>query len=178
MADEVSKIRMKLTYGLTGQSFIFNGGNITNFTAIYNLVLGGGSCTARLEYGGDTYNGTVSVVGSEILVTFDTSIIAPAGSCIDIECEQEEEEEEERDCKNVQLLVNDDVRLAVLDDDGCLKGWIRLGDIYKDVVHPNTLCKLYGVSSIPQGRLTASDRILTVDSSCMIKSVSANDIAC
>lgn len=173
MADQV---RMELTYGLSGQSFIFNAGNITNFTAIYNCVLAGGNCTATLEYGGDTYNGTVNAVGSEILITFDTSIIAPAGSCIYIECS--EEEEEERDCKDVQLIVNNDLRLAVLDDNGCLKGWIRLGDIYKDVVHPNTLCKLYGVSSIPQGRLTASDRILTVDSSCMIKSISANDIVC
>ncbi len=173
MADT---IRMELTYGLEGQSFIFNAGNITNFTAIYSYVLAGDNCTATLEYGGDTYNGTVSAVGSEILVTFDTSIIAPAGSCIYIECSKEEEEE--RDCKDVQLQFNEDLRLAVLDNEGCLKGWIRLGDIFREIVHPDTLCKLYKINGVPQGHLTASDRILTVDDSCMIKSISASDIVC
>lgn len=172
MADQV---RMELTYGLEGQSFIFNAGNITNFTAIYSYVLGGGSCTATLEYSGDTYYGTVSVVGSEILITFETFIIAPAGSCIYVECS---EKEEERDCKDVQLNFNEDLRIAVLDDEGCLKGWIRLGDIFKEIVHPDTLCKLYKINGVPQGHLTASDRILTVDDSCMIKSISANDIVC
>ena len=172
MADQV---RMELSYGLEGQSFIFNAGNITNFTAIYNYVLTGGNCEATLEYSGDTYYGTVSVVGSEILITFDTHIIAPAGSCIYIECS---EKEEERDCKDVQLNFNEELRIAVLDDEGCLKGWIRLGDIFKEIVHPDTLCKLYKINGVPQGHLTASDRILTVDDSCMIKSVSANDIVC
>lgn len=172
MADQV---RMELTYGLEGQSFIFNAGNITNFTAIYSYVLTGGNCEATLEYSGDTYYGTVSVVGSEILITFDTYIIAPAGSCIYIECS---EKEEERDCKDVQLNFSEDLRIAVLDDEGCLKGWIRLGDIFKEIVHPDTLCKLYGIDGVPQGHLTASDRILTVDDSCMIKSISPNDIVC
>ena len=172
MADQV---RIELTYGLEGQSFIFNAGNITNFTAIYNYVLAGGNCEATLEYSGDTYYGTVSVVGSEILVTFETFIIAPAGSCIYIECS---EKEEERDCKDVQLNFSEDLRIAVLDDEGCLKGWIRLGDIFKEIVHPDTLCKLYKIDGVPQGHLTASDRILTVDDSCMIKSIPASDIAC
>lgn len=174
MADE--KVRIELTHGLDGQSFIFNAKNLTNFAAIYNYLLGGGNCTATLEYSGDTYTGTAGIVGSEVLIAFETAIIAPAGSCIEIGCEKEEEEE--RDCKDVQLQVNDDVRLAVLDDKGCLKGWIRLGDIYKEVVHPDTLCKLYKIDGVPRGRLAASDRILTVDDSCMIKSVSASDIVC
>lgn len=175
MADEKS-VRIELAYGLDGQSFIFNEKNLGNFAAIYNYLLGGGNCTTTLEYSGDTYTGTAGIVGSEILITFETAIIAPAGSCIEVTCEKEEEEE--RDCKDVQVQVNDDVRLAVLDDEGCLKGWIRLGDIYKEVVHPDTLCKLYGIDGVPQGHLTASDRILTVDDSCMIKSVSPNDIVC
>lgn len=168
--------RIELTYGLSGENFIFNAQNLTNFSAIYSSVLAGGDCEGTLEYGGDVYNATVSVVGSEILVSFDTYIIAPAGSCIDVTCK--EKEEEERDCKDVQLRINDDLRVAILDENGCLKGWIRLGDIFKEVVHPDTLCKLYKIDSVPQGRLTASDRILTVDGNCMIKSISATDIVC
>lgn len=175
MADQ-TPLRIELNHSLDGQSFIFNSGNLSNFITIYNYVLAGGDCTATLEYSGDTYNGTVSAVGSEILITFDTHIIAPAGSCIDILCE--DEEEEERDCKDVQLLVNDDLRLAVLDEKGCLKGWIRLGDIYKEVEHPDNLCKLYKVDGVPRGRLTSSDRILTVDNDCMIKSIPVRDIVC
>lgn len=167
--------RIELTYGLSGENFIFNAGNLTNFSAIYSSVLAGGNCTGTLEYGGDTYNANVSVVGSEVLVSFDTYIIAPAGSCIDIVCT---EEKIERDCKDVQFQFNEDLRIAVLDENGCLAGWIRLGDIFKEIVHPDTLCKLYKVNSVPQGHLTASDRILTVDGNCMIKSIPATDIVC
>ena len=167
--------RIELTYGLSGENFIFNAENLSNFSAIYSSVLVGGNCEGKLEYGGDVYNATVSVVGSEILVSFDSYIIAPAGSCIDVTCK---EKEEERDCKDVQLEINDDLRLAILDEKGCLKGWIRLGDIFKEVVHPDTLCKLYKIDSVPQGHLTASDRILTVDGNCMIKSIPATDIVC
>ena len=167
--------RIELTYGLSGENFIFNSQNLTNFSAIYSSVLVGGDCKGKLEYGGDVYNATVSVVGSEILVSFDNYFIAPAGSCIDVTCK---EKEEERDCKDVQLQINDDLRLAILDENGCLKGWIRLGDIFKEVVHPDTLCKLYKIDSVPQGHLTASDRILTVDGNCMIKSIPATDIVC
>lgn len=170
-----STTRLELTYGLSGQSFIFNAGNITNFANIYATIMNGGECEARLEYSGDIYLGTASIVGSEILITFEQPIVAPPGSCIDIECR---DVEEETDCKDVELEVNDNLRIAVLDDKGCLKGWIRLGDIFQKITHPDTLCKLYGVSEIPQGHLTASDRILTVDGSCMVKSIPATDIVC
>lgn len=172
MAD---KLRIELTYGLSGQSFIFNAETLTNFTAIYNAVLVGGECSATLEYSGDTYYGSISVVGSELLVTFETHVIAPAGSCIDIECQ---EKEEERDCKDVEIPYSEDLRLAVLDEKGCLMGWIRLGDILQEIKHPETLCELYKVDEVPKGHLTASDRILTVDDSCMIKSIPATDIVC
>ena len=168
-------VRIELTFALSGQSFIFNNNNVTNFQAIYNEVATGGNCSARLEYSGDIYNGKASIVGSEVLVTFDRQIIVPSGNCIDIECI---EQEEEKDCKDVQINYSEDLRIAVLDDEGCLKGWIRLGDILKEVEHPDTLCKLYKVDEIPQGHLVASDRILTVDDNCMVKSISASDIVC
>ena len=82
--------------------------------------------------------------------------MAPAGSCAYVTCEKKEEV---TDCKDVELAYSEDLRIAVLDDKGCLKGWIRLGDIFKEIVHPDTLCKLYGIDGVPQGHLTASDRI-------------------
>ena len=169
--------RIELNHSLDGQSFIFNSRNLSNFTEIYNYVLNGENCTVTLEYSGDTYNGTISAVGNEILITFDSYIIAPAGSCIYIECS---EKEEERDCKDVRLNFSEDLRIAVLDDQGCLKGWIRLGDILQKIKedNPDTLCELYKIDGVPHGHLTASDRILTVDDSCMIKSISPNDIVC
>lgn len=170
-------VRIEVTFSLKGQSFIFNKDNISNFAAVYAEISAGGKCLATLEYSGDTYNGKATIVGEEILVTFDSSIITPAGVCIDIECS---EQEEERDCKDVQLNFSEDLRIAVLDDKGCLKGWIRLGDILQRIKddNPHTLCELYGVEEVPRGHLTAMDRILTVDSSCMIKSVPASDIVC
>ena len=173
MATEPFEIR--LDYGLAGQSFIFNSENMSNFVYLYDYILAGGSCNVSLEYSGDTYYGTISIVGNEFLVTFDTRIVAPAGSCIVVECH---EKEEETDCKDVEIPFSEDLRLAVLDDKGCLMGWIRLGDIFKEITHPDTLCKLYKVDGVPQGHLTASDRILTVDDSCMIKSIPATDIVC
>lgn len=168
-------VRIEVTFPLKGQSFIFNSSNITNFAAVYSSILSGGNCTATIEYSGDVYNGKASIVGNEVLVTFDRQVIVPAGSCIDIECV---EQEEERDCKDVEIPYSEDLRLAVLDEKGCLMGWIRLGDIFKNLDFPDTLCKLYGVGSVPRGHLTASDRILTVDDSCMIKSIPVTDIVC
>ena len=78
----------------------------------------------------------------------------------------------------MEIPFSEDLRLAVLDDKGCLMGWIRLGDIFKKIEFPDTLCELYKVEEVPRGHLTASDRILTVDDSCMIKSIPATDIVC
>lgn len=172
---EQAPFKIEIPYGLSGQSFIFNSENLSNFIYLYDHVLAGGSCEVSLEYSGDTYNGTISIVGNEVLVTFDTRIVAPAGSCIYVECR---EEEEENDCKDVEVPYREDLRLAVLDDEGCLMGWIKLSDIFKEITHPDTLCKLYKINGVPQGHLTASDRILTVDNSCMIKSIPASDIVC
>lgn len=170
-------VKIEVTFSLKGQSFIFNTYNVTNFQAIYNEIAAGGNCAATLEYSGDVYNGKASVVGTEVLVTFDSPVLVPAGTCIDIECT---EQEEERDCKDVEIPFSEDLRLSVLDDKGCLMGWIRLGDILQRIKddNPDTLCKLYKIDGVPQGRLIASDRILTVDDSCMIKSISPNDIVC
>lgn len=170
-------VRIEITFSLKGQSFIFNSENVTNFAAIYAAISVGGKCAATLEYSGDVYNGKASIVGEEVLVTFDRQVIAPAGTCIDIDCA---EQEEERDCKDMEIPFSEDLRLAVLDDKGCLMGWIRLGDILQKIKddNPDTLCELYKVDEVPRGHLTASDRILTVDDSCMIKSIPATDIVC
>lgn len=172
------KVRIEVAHELVGQSFVFNENNLGNFQTIYDLVSEGESCSAQLEYSGDVYKGAVAVSNGSIVISFAGKVITPPGVCIEIECKEKEITEDTINCKNQQYDVSNDVKLAILDEDGCLKGWVRLGDIFPEVVHPDTLCKLYKISQVPQGNLTASDRILTVDDSCMIKSIPATDIVC
>lgn len=172
----MSKVRIEVAHELIGQSFVFNENNLGNFQTIYDVVSEGDACSAKLEYSGDVYTGAVAASNHSIVVSFDSKVITPPGVCIDIECT--EKDDKEIRCKNQQYEVTNDTKIAILDDEGCLKGWVRLGDIFPEIEHPNTLCKLYGVNKVPQGNLTASDRILTVDDSCMIKSIPATDIVC
>lgn len=172
----MSKVRIEVAHELIGQSFVFNENNLGNFNSVYDAISEGDVCTAKLEYSGDVYTGAVAALNHTIVISFDTKVITPPGVCIDIECT--EKDDKEIRCKNQQFQVNDDIKLAILDDEGCLKGWVRLGDIFPEVVHPKSLCELYEVNKVPQGNLVASDRILTVDDSCMIKSVPATDLVC
>lgn len=172
----MSKTRIEINHYFSGDTFVFNNGNLDNFDAILDVIKEGDECIATLSYSGEKYSGAAAAVGSSLVVSFDSKVNVPAGSCIDIEC-KDKEEFKENFCKNTQFEVTDDTKIAILDDDGCLKGWIKLSDIITKVEHPKSLCDLYG-GPIPHGNLVASDKILTISDDCMVKTVPMSDIVC
>lgn len=161
---------------LVGKSFVFNDSNTTNISTILPLLPVGDGCKVSLDYNGIIYYGHGRKEGDEIIVTFTTEIVVPSGMCIVFDCVGEPE----APCKDAQIPITDDLRIAVVDDKGCPLGWILLKDLvdYIKDMFPKTLCELIGVGSMPIGNLVASDYILTVGDDCDLKGVPPTDIAC
>ena len=174
----MSKTRIEINHYFSGQTFVFNSGNLDNFDNILDVVKKGEECTATLSYSGEKFNGAAAAVGASIVVSFNDKVSVPAGSCIDIECKDVEDKTfEENFCRDVEFTFSEDMKFAVMDDKGCVKGWVKLPEILNKVQELKSLCDLYG-GPVPHGNLTASDRILTVGDDCMIKSVPLTDIVC
>lgn len=154
-----------------GQNLVLKADNTDNFTALQAWLSGKEKCKATVEYERIVTAATAIIFPDEVLVSFNDSVVYPAGFCVVFECE--EEEEDLSGCVDEEKNLTSTTRLAVLDNRGCLAGWVTLGDI---VNRATKLCDITG--PIGQGRLTASDRILTIDASCGLKSVAASDIVC
>lgn len=163
---------------LAGRSFVLNSDNVSNFSQIISEYPKDMTCEVTAEYDGLTISGMSTEMTGEIIVTFSEEVAIPSGSCLSVECTPGEDDND-RDCKNVEMSYSKDLKLAVLDEKGCLKGWIKVSDIFRpsDDGVP-TLCKLLGLDSIPEGHIVASDRILTVSTDCSVKSISATDLTC
>lgn len=163
---------------MVGTSFVLTSSNTSNIAEVLAAYSVNSSCPVSVAYDGVTYPGNSVRIADEIIVTFDEEVSLPSGMCIIFNCV--EEVEPSRDCKNTEILYDPDMKLAVLDDDGCLKGWIRAKDLLSHVTVdiPTSLCELYGVDTVPEGHLTASDKILTVSQDCSIKAIPASDIVC
>lgn len=154
-----------------GQNLVLKADNTDNFTALQAWLSGKEKCKATVEYERIVTAATAIIFPDEVLVSFNDSVVYPAGFCVVFECE--EEEEDLSGCVDEEKNLTSITRLAVLDNRGCLAGWVTLGDL---VNKATKLCDITG--PIGQGRLTASDRILTIDASCGLKSVAASDIVC
>jgi len=171
MTDE-----LRVIIPLSGQTFVFNAVNTENFQTVFDQHAKDKTCDASLTYDDITYRGKSSVVGTEIIVSFDTLVIVPSNTCIVFDCDVQEDS----DCKDVKFDITPETRLAILDEQGCLKGYVLVSDLLDMVkdMFPDTLCELLGVDTVPQGHLVASDRILTVADDCSVKSVPVTDIVC
>lgn len=154
-----------------GQNLVLKADNTDNFTALQAWLSGKEKCKATVEYERIVMAATAIIFPDEVLVSFNDSVVYPAGFCVVFECE--EEEEDLSGCVDEEKNLTSTTRLAVLDNRGCLAGWVTLGDL---VNKATKLCDITG--PIGQGRLTASDRILTIDASCGLKSVAVSDIVC
>lgn len=154
-----------------GRNLVLKADNTDNFTVLQAWLSGKEKCKATVEYERIVTAATAIIFPDEVLVSFNDSVVYPAGFCVVFECE--EEEEDLSGCVDEEKNLTSTTRLAVLDNRGCLAGWVTLGDL---VNKATKLCDITG--PIGQGRLTASDRILTIDASCGLKSVAASDIVC
>lgn len=164
-------MQAELKKAFVGQNLVLTADNTTNFSALKAWLSGKENCKASVEYERIVTAATAIIFENEVLVSFESSVVYPAGVCVEFDCQTEEEDLS--GCKNVQKTLTSTTRLAVLDERGCLAGYITLGDL---VNKPTKLCDVTG--TIGQGRLTASDRILTIDANCGLKSVAASDIVC
>jgi len=171
-------IILNILIELVGQSFVFNATNASNFNDIVNQVTEE-PCSVTIEYNGVTYTGSGMRVGNEIIVTMDSPVILPTGMCINFDCAQSPPVNE-RDCVDTEIAYDPELRLAILDDEGCLRGWILLSDIINHIIpdDPQTLCEALNIPEVPEGDLVAQDRILTVGPNCEIKSIPVTDIVC
>lgn len=154
-----------------GRNLVLKADNTDNFTALQAWLSGKEKCKVTVEYERIVTAATAIIFPDEVLVSFNDSVVYPAGFCVVFECE--EEEEDLSGCMDEEKNLTSTTRLAVLDNRGCLAGWVTLGDL---VNKATKLCDITG--PIGEGRLTASDRILTIDASCGLKSVAASDIVC
>lgn len=154
-----------------GRNLVLKADNTDNFTALQAWLSGKEKCKATVEYERIVMAATAIIFPDEVLVSFNDSVVYPAGFCVVFECE--EEEEDLSGCVDEEKNLTSTTRLAVLDERGCLAGWVTLGDL---VNKATKLCDITG--PIGEGRLTASDRVLTIDASCGLKSVAASDIVC
>lgn len=164
-------MKAELSKPFVGQNLVLTADNTINFDGLRAWLDGQEKCKASVEYERIVTAATAIIFENEVLVSFESPVIYPAGVCVEFDCQPEEEDLS--GCKDVELSLTSTTRLAVLDERGCLKGYVTLGDL---VNKPKTLCDIYG--TIGQGRLTASDRILTIDAACGLKSVAASDIVC
>ena len=170
---------LNVTTALVGQSFVFTTQNTENINDILNQVTET-PCTFTVEYNDVTYTGHGMRVGVEIVVTMDTPVVLPTGMCFEFDCSTGPVNEEERDCRDNEVTFSENARLAVLDNDGCLVGWVLLENIINHIApgEPQTLCEAMNVNSIPGGDLVAGDRLLTIDQNCNLKSIPVSDIVC
>ena len=154
-----------------GRNLVLKADNTDNFTALQVWLDGREKCKATVEYERIVTAATAIIFTDEVLVSFETSVVYPAGFCVAFECE--EKEEDLSGCVDEEKNLTSTTRLAVLDNRGCLAGWVTLGEL---VNRATKLCDITG--PIGEGHLTASDRILIIDASCGLKSVPASDIVC
>ena len=163
---------------LVGQVHVFGEDDIENWDDIFPLF-DTDPCTFSLLYDDITYTGIIakSVDGTKLLVTFDQpNITLPSGMCLFADCPEPVEDP----CPNVQQEITDETKFAILGEDGCQIGFVTYADIKEKIMEciPKTLCELIGEDGIPEGDLTAQDRILTTTDGCDLKSVPQSDIAC
>ena len=154
-----------------GQNLVLKADNTDNFTALKAWLSGKEKCKATVEYERIVTAATAIIFTDEVLVSFESSVVYPAGFCVVFECE--EEEEDLSGCVNEEKTLTSTTRLAVLDNRGCLAGWVTLGDLTRKATK---LCDITG--TVGEGRLVSGDRILVIDSTCGIKSISPSDIVC
>lgn len=165
-------MELELTRKLVGSEFLINDSMATNFSAVYSNMTDS-MYRATLTYSDETFYGKAIKVDKAILVFFEKSLALPSGMCITLE---EIVAQSKDKCQTVEMTLTSDTRIAVIGDDGCVAGWVKLGTITEQ---PKNLCELYGYPrGIPEGKLTSSDRLLVVDGDCGLKSVPVSDLTC
>lgn len=160
---------------LNGTSFVFNDTNTDNIASVID-EFGTVPCPFTVEYNGTIYEGDAMRVGDEIIATFDDEVILPTGMCLIFECPDATEDED--DCQDFEVPYDNDLRIRVVDADGCDLGWILMSDMFPEDLGPFTLCELLGITEVPEGNLLASDRLLVINDNCELKSVDISEIVC
>lgn len=166
---------------IVGRNHMFDEAQISNWVDVIN-VLTTESCDFEITYDDVTYTGGISKSedGTKLLVVFDASDVAlPSGLCLIVDCADGLPVEE---CPNSPQTVSAETKLSVLGSDGCPIGFVT-GDDLKELIidciknSSITLCDILD-GGIPEGSLTAQDRVVTTSGECTLKSVPQSDIKC
>lgn len=183
-------MKIKLLKSLVGQKVCLEPAEVDNWSDVISNLPTDKECTFEFYYGGFGYTGAVSLIedGSQLCILFDQDHIAlPSNMCLDVTCGDscDPQEENETGCPNNEIEITDETKFAILDEDGCPKGYLTFADLKTEVIKcikvedlDFKLCDLFPDNEIPQGDLVVSDRILTTGGNCSFKSVSQTDLKC
>lgn len=176
----------------TGGMNVLREDDVENFEQVLELINDIDSndpCTFVVDYDDNEYTGTITTAGvnnTELRVIFDQSnVVLPSGVCMAVTCypcDCDGKPDHTHCYENNITPVTANTRLLVLDNSGCPDGFVTMSQILdfiqSELDIPTSLCELLGVSQIPQGGLTASDRILVTSGLCDLKSVPQSDVLC
>lgn len=178
-------IKLTTCCPIVGSEFLLNNECVDNWEDVAPLLSDTGACVFTVIHNQVEYTGVVglSTDGLVIMLGFDqTDVILPKGVCFDIECPSLDPTPENPEyCDNTAGQLDDDTKLAILDEEGCPAGYVLYSDLKADILDSIkddlNFCDFFP-NGIPEGDLVVSDRILTVSSPCSLKSVPQSDIAC
>lgn len=149
-----------------------------------------GDCTFSFYYNGEEYTGSITHREEEgkLLLSFANEDVAlPSMMCLDVLCGDCGVIEDEEGCvNNESLVITDETKLAILDEEGCPMGFVLFETLKKEIIDCVKkedlwfdFCDLLPDDGIPQGSLVASDRILTtIGDGCSLKSIPQSDLCC
>lgn len=177
-------ISVNVTNALVGPAHALSESDISNWIDIIDLITTT-PCDFEIHYNGDVLTGSIvkSGDGLSLLIGFNNPNTAlPGGMCLLVDCNLDDPEV--NGCYPERILVNTILNLRATDPSGCSIGWVQFNDMVTYIKNqldiPQTLCDLIASGSIPEGNLTAGDRILTTtgDPACSLKSVPQSDVVC
>jgi len=142
------------------------------------------ACTFSFVYDDITYTGEITYDKNLdlILLSFENeNVVLPSKMCLDVVCDPCVAEKEP--CPHEEVELDDDTKIAILDEQGCPTQFVLFSDLKKAILDSVKIdfCDLFPDGEIKQGNLVAGDRILTTNATldgCGIKSVPVTDMVC
>lgn len=177
-------MQIKINKALVGSTHCLEPSCVTNWSEVLDGIAAGASCTFTIEYNGETLSGAVTINEDRdrLLIAFDQDCVTlPSGSCLDYTCggTGNPSGKEGPTCNNTKIECKEGLKIAVLDKNGCLAGYVTIEDIIKLVIDGISVDDLINCDTVSRGNLVASDRLLALnESDCSLKSISQDDLVC
>lgn len=181
-------MQIKINKPLVGSTHCLEITDVANWTEVSGVIIPGKTCTFSVAYNGNNFTGVAAVSDGDpprLLLAFDNDCVTlPSESCLEYTCMDAGggstgTGKEGPTCSTTKVECADELRLAVLGEDGCLVGYTTLEDIKDMLIDEIKLDDLINCNTVNRGNLVASDRMLALnESDCSLKSISQEDLVC